>query len=447
MFIERGFRILAALAALATATALAQQPPAPQKNYQNEGEYNIYNEVTKDFAANNFTKAISDLDTWKQKYPVSDYSGDREVLYVKSYMGAKQYGKAVDQVGDLLSTGLDKVFSNPKEGPGQMLQVLYNATVAVPAVANPTPEELATGDKVARQLMSFDRRPDGVSDADWTKLKSDVQGPAKAALLYLAILPGNQAMTKQPRDCAAAEVAYAKALSDYPDNSTISFNMGTALSCLKKNAPAIYAFERAAVLDPTLGGTKDPKQTQSIADGAYTRVHGSDEGLEQLKQQVKQSPVPPPGFIIKTATQILEEKEAEFEKSNPQLALWMKIKGALADANGAEYFESQLKNSAVPQLRGTLVSAKPACRPKELLVAVPLPDAPQPLQAEITLKLDKPLSGKPEEGTEFHWQGVPTGFVQSPFMLTMEVETAKIELLKSAVCAAAPGRTGVTKKK
>ena len=116
--------------------------------------------------------------------------------------------------------------------------------------------------------MSFDRRPDGVSDENWAKLKSDVQGPAKAALLYLAILPGNLAMTKQPRDCAAAEVAYAKALADYPDNSTISFNMGTALSCLKKNAAAVYAFARAAVLDPTLGGTKDPKQTLATVDGA-----------------------------------------------------------------------------------------------------------------------------------------------------------------------------------
>jgi len=445
MYVLRDLKITAAIAALATLTAFAQ-PLAPQKNYK-EGEYEIYNEVTKDFTGNNFTKAIADLDTWKQKCPVSDYSGDREVLYLKSYMGAKQYGKAVDQAGELLSKGLDTVFSNPKEGPGQMLQILYNATAAVPAVANPTSEELSIGDKVAHQLMSFDRRPDGVSDADWAKLKSDLQGPAKAALLFLAILPGNQAMMKQPRDCAAAEVAYAKALADYPDNATISFNMGTALACLKKNAAAVYAFERAAVLDPTLGGTKDPKQTQSTADGAYTRVHGSDEGLEQLKQQVKQSPLPPPGFTIKTATQILDEKEAEFEKSNPQLALWMKIKGALADTNGAEYFESQLKNSAVPQLRGTLVSAKPACRPKELLVAVPLPDAPQPLQAEITLKLDKPMSGKPEEGTEFHWEGVPISFTPSPFMLTMDVETAKIELLKSTACAAAPVRTGVTKKK
>jgi tetratricopeptide (TPR) repeat protein len=443
VFIKRGLCIVTVLV---TGTAFGQQPAAPQKNYQNQGEYEIYNEVTKDFATNNFTKAIADLDTWQQKYPVSDYSGDREVLYTKSYMGAKQYGKAVDQAGELLSKGLDH-FSNPTEGPGQILQIFYNATVAVPAVANPTAEELAIGDKVARQLMSFDRRPAGLSDADWTKLKSDLQAPSKAALVYLAMYPGNQAMTKQPRDCAAAEVAYAKALGDYPDSSTISYNLGTALSCLKKNAAAVYEFERAAVLDPTLGGTQDPKHTQSIADGAYTRVHGSDKGLEQLKQLVKQSPLPPPGFAIKTATQILEEEEAEFEKSNPQLALWMKVKAALADANGAEYFESQLKNSAVPKLRGTLVSAKPACHPKELLVAVPLPDAPQPLQSEITLKLDKPLGGKPEEGTEFQWEGVPTAFVQSPFMLTMEVETPKIEGLKSTPCASAPARAGVPKKK
>src|SRR5437773_2406101 len=140
---------MAAMAVLATGTAFAQTAPAPQKNYQNQGEYEIYNEVTKDFAANNFTKAIADLDTWKQKYPVSDYSADREVLYVKSYMGARQFGKAVDQAGDLLSKGLDKSFGDPKDGPGQMLQILYNATLAIPAMANPTAEQLIIGDKVA----------------------------------------------------------------------------------------------------------------------------------------------------------------------------------------------------------------------------------------------------------------------------------------------------------
>jgi hypothetical protein len=89
----------------------------------------------------------------------------------------------------------------------------------------------------------------------------------------------------------------------------------------------------------------------------------------------------------------------------------------------------------VPQLRGVLVEAHPACRPKELLVAIPLPDAPQPLQAEILLKLDKPLTGRPEANAEFHWIGAPTAFTKAPFLLTMDAEVDKLEGLKTTPCA------------
>ncbi len=122
----------------------------------------------------------------------------------------------------------------------------------------------------------------------------------------------------------------------------------------------------------------------------------------------------------------------------------MKLKGALSDTNGDQYFSGTLKDSQVPKLKGTLVEAKPACRPKELLVALPLPDAQGPPRAEITLKLDKALTGKPEINTEFQWEGVPTAFSKEPFMLTMDTETAKVEGLKSAPCA--PAATGVHKK-
>jgi hypothetical protein len=156
--------------------------------------------------------------------------------------------------------------------------------------------------------------------------------------------------------------------------------------------------------------------------------------LDQLKKQAMQSPMPPAGFEIKSAAEIAAEKEEEFSRSNPQLALWMKIKAALAGTGGDQYFESQLKDSAVPPLKGVLVEAKPACHPKELMVAVPLPDAGSPQQPEIALKLDKPLSGKPAAGAEFQWQGIPTAFSATPFLLTMDTETSAIEGLKSTPC-------------
>jgi hypothetical protein len=253
-------------------------------------------------------------------------------------------------------------------------------------------------------------------------------------------------MATQPPDCAAAETAYTKALNVYPDKSVLSYELGRALNCESKTQPeklsaAIYEFERAAIVDPTLGDPKaDPKKVPAFADNAYIKIHGSDEGLDRLKQTVRQWPLPPAGFQIETAAQIADRKRTEFEQSNPQLALWTKIKNALVDTGGEQYFTDQLKDSQVPQLRGVLVGVDRACHPKELMVAVPLPDAQQSRRPEIRLVLDKPLTGKAELNQEFHWEGVPTAFTKDPFLLTMDIPSAKIEGLKTAPCAVVTSR-------
>jgi len=210
---------------------------------------------------------------------------------------------------------------------------------------------------------------------------------------------------------------------------------------------AIYSFVRAAVVDPTLAGSADAKQITDYANKAYIGYHGDDEGLDALKAQVKGAALPPGTFTIETAAAKANRKQQEFAQSNPQLAMWMGIKGQLADAaNGMTYFDGTLKNAAVPKLKGTVVEGKPACRSKELLVAVPTPDQQGAPTAEITLKLDAPLTGKPEAG-EIQWEGVPSAFTQAPFMLTMDTEKAKIEGLKTTPCAAAPARRGGAPKK
>jgi tetratricopeptide (TPR) repeat protein len=424
-----------------------------KKNYKDNTEADLYGKVTKSAGANNWQQALSDLDAWKQKYPDSDFKYDREMYYVQAYAGSNQWAKAVDTAGPLIDQGLDKLFDDPKYGPSQQLAILFKTVQAITQVPNPTPQQLAIGDKAAHQLYDFNKKPEGVSDADWEKARTtQLQPPAKATILWIAMKPGTDAMNA--KDYAAAEAAFTKALNSTPDSAAISYNLGLALRNQKKNAEAIYEFQRAAVLDPTLGGTSDAAKIKDYADKYYIGFHGSTEGLDQLKEQVKASPLPPADFKIKTATQIAEEKEAEFEKSNPQLAMWMKIKAALSDTGGEQYFESSLKGAGVPQLRGIVIDAKPACRPKELLVAVPLPDAKQPYTAEISLKLvdsdDKPLAltGKPELNSEIHWEGVPSAFSKEPFLLTMSTEKSKIEGLKVSPCAAAaPVHRPATKKK
>jgi len=425
--------------------ASAQNAPAAKK--YKDGEFDIYSAAANDVKGNNFAQAIKDLDTWKQKFAETDFKTERQVLYVMAYSGAGQFDKAVDAAAPMITSGVDALFSDPKDGPGQAIRVLFAAVTAIVRIPNPSPEQLAIADRAAHELFDYNRKPQGVSDADWSNARGQLQPPAKAALLYMAMLPGNQAMARNPRDCAAAEGAYSKALSVYPDQSAISYNLGLALGCQKKNSEAVYEFQRAAVLDATLGGTQpDPGKIRNFADNSYTKVHGSDEGLAQLKDQVKQAPVWPAGFHIKTATEIAEEKEKEFEQSNPELSLWMKIKAALSDNDGPQYFESQLKGADVPKLKGRLIDAKPACKSTALLIAVPLPDAQGPPVAEISLKLDAPLTGKPALDTEVEWKGLPSAFTQTPFLLTMDTEKTAIDGLKVTPCTAPPARPAAKKK-
>ena len=78
--------------------------------------------------AKNFTKAVTDLDTWKQKYPSSDFKDDRSVFYIQAYAGSRQPAKALDEAGALMARDLKTVLNDPKNGANQQLTVLFTAT-------------------------------------------------------------------------------------------------------------------------------------------------------------------------------------------------------------------------------------------------------------------------------------------------------------------------------
>ena len=316
---------------------------------------------------------------------------------------------------------------------------LMMAMVAAAGLREATPEQLAAARGYARTLLenTDSLKPTEMPQAAWDQAKPQLIKTASSTMRFLAILPGNQAMAKQPKDCASAEAAYAKALAEYPDDATISFALTPALTCLKKDSDAVYQIERAAALDPTLAGNTDPVRTRALADSMYLRVHGSDEGLAQLKEMVKASPFPPDGFKIKTVAEIEAEKQKQFDLQHPELATWLKIKGMLSGDGGDASFKAQVEGAALPRLRGRVFAGKPGCNSREILVAVTMPDQRGAPVAEITLRLDAALAGKPVVGTEIQWAGgVPSAFTKVPFMLTIDIARAKIETLDAAAVSA-----------
>ena len=453
------------------AAAPAAQAPAGKKAkaVKDTGEYDIFNEVAKDTTANppNPKKFLADLDSWTQKYPNTEFADRRVMYYIQAYSADNQAAKAVDIAKPLVDKGLDGM----KDGLDDdqfVLNALFltsRAALALAATGAPSPEELATGTKAAQMLADFgktyfvpEKKPAQLTADQWAEGLKQVDGQAKLTQFQIALYPAASALPKasqnDPETCAAAEPLFKQAAEKYPDAGAIANQLASVSRCQQTKDPtkvqqALYYWARAAV-DPVGGiGGLDADSQKKLDDylkRVYTTIHGSDEGLADLKALAAKSPNPPADFKIKTASEIAIAKEEEFRTKNPRLAMWMSIKGQLADTNGQQYFEDQLKDhdmsgeNGAKLLRGILLEAKPACRSKELLVAVPLPDATGTPVAEITLKLEAPLTGKPGTGGEILFNGEPVAFTKEPFMLTMGSSKEKIDGLTMTPCAAAPAR-------
>ena len=107
--------------------------------------------------------------------------------------------------------------------------------------------------------------------------------------------------------------------------------------------------------------------------------------------------------------------------------LWSSLKKQLSGPNGEGYFNSNLKNTAVPSLKGTLISGIFNEGVSKLVVG--LTDSKNP---EVTLILHNgtvKVSGEPNAQIEF--QGVAVDFIKNPFMLTFDVSMDEIKGLKT----------------
>jgi hypothetical protein len=426
--------------------ALAQGAAAqPTKKVKDQGEYDLYNNSIKALKEMDPVKGEQYLDEWLQKYPDTDYQDERLQLYGQDgqlFDGAKNTQKSAEVSAKVVGLGEKLLAKDPKD-----LTALTLIPANVQRIPSPTPDQLSAAQMAAQTLLANldSLKPATATDAQWNQAKPQLQTLAKGTIEWVETKPARDAMAKN--DLAGAEAAWTKIVQAHSDNGQYSYQLGSVMIAEKdpnKIPTAIYEIARSLEIQGL------PQQNRAQVEAYLTKIYNSyhgpdDEGLRQLRALAKTGALPGPDFKLKTAAVIATEKENEFREKNPQLALWMSIKKLLVDTNGEQYFEANMKGTALQKLKGTLVEAKPACRPKELVVA--LSDATNP---EVTLKLDMPLTNKPDLNKEIEFDGgEPTAFVQTPFNLTLDTEKDKVEGITGEACAAPKGGTkkGVAKKK
>jgi len=417
----------------ATSGQTAPAAPAEKKpQYKDQQEYTLYDSATKETDAN---KKLALLNTWKEKYPDSDFKKERLVLYLNTYQTLGQGAKMVETAKDILAL-------DPKD-----ITALYWITFLAPTVGNNSADAVATATKAANGLLGAEK-PAATKDEDWKSAKTNFDAIAYKTLGWAAMVQKNN---------AEAEQNFKKSLEIDPKSGEVAYSLGQAVlarSIADKKpelqSEALYYFARAAAYDGQ--GALNPDGRKKVDDyltRVYNTLHGDSSGLAELKAMAKNSPTPPADFKIKTAAETAAEKEEELKKTNPQLALWLNVKGQLLSPEGQTYFDSSMKGAAVPKLKGWLISAKPAVKSKELLVSMEGKDQ----TPNVTLKLvgtdgttAAPLTGKPVTGVEIEFEGVGDSFTKDPaLMVTFNVEKGKITGLKEEKVA--PAHRPVAHKK
>jgi hypothetical protein len=158
------------------------QNEPPGKRFR-AGESEIYREVQKSFEANDFHRALTGLDAWSEHFPRTDFESDREFQYVQAYDATGQPAKAVEIAGKMLTQGLSAQLPDPR----QALTLLYLASLDVQKIPRPSHDQFATGQQAAHELLQrlpdfFVSRPANTSDAQWRKLRQDLESVATSTL-------------------------------------------------------------------------------------------------------------------------------------------------------------------------------------------------------------------------------------------------------------------------
>jgi tetratricopeptide (TPR) repeat protein len=421
---------------LSPARILAQAQPAAagaekQPEFKNQAEYDLYTAITQD---TNPKTRMEKLQQWEKQFPDTAWIKARRTLFLTTYVALDKPKEAVEAAKAILAT-------DPKDFTAQYYILFY-----VPRLyaANASREVLDQGEKAASSILaSITTPPPNVKDEDWAKLRPAIELMAHVNSGFFAW---------QRKNWGTAEAEFQKSLQLNGDNGQVDFWLAVVLSSQKKPElipAALFYYARAGTFEGT--GAADPavrKQALDFAKRQYKSYHGSDEGFnEVLIAQAKANAIMPADFAtkIRSATDINNEqalKEEEAAKANPQLALWKQLKGTLISPDGANYFNSSMKDALIPTLKGKVVSIEPAVKPKTVVMA--LEDGTTP---DVTLKFDTSLPGKVEPGTELSFEGVPQSYTATPFMVVFNVDKDKLHGWTGKNAPAAPHHRALTSKR
>lgn len=260
-------------------------------------------------------------------------------------------------------------------------------------------------------------KPNGMSDADFQKMKDQMTGVFNAAL-------GLAALTDKDYDTARKDLrAAVDSGADFQKDFSVVYPLALAYAGPTPPDPkltpdpinAIWFTARASIVAPN---AQYQQSIEKYAKGLYVKYHAGEDGWTDVLAQAKANPAPPAGFTIKPAPTPAEQAHNMVVATPPDkmdFATWEFVL-----SNGAQADQDTVWNAIKGKpvyMNGTVIKATST----EFDIAASEDDIVAK-KADLTLTFEEkvPLRLIPKEGASLDFQGEPASYTSSPFMMTME---------------------------
>ncbi len=403
--------------------AAGQQGAAPQKKeIKDPAEYNAYVAAVQ---AQDPNQKIASIEAFLQTYPNSVMKEDAAELLMKTYQQTVNMQKTVEAGQRLLQINPNNLtalalltFINRAQGNQGNAQALQQAG------------EMAQRGEQALQTAP---KPEGLSEADWTKFKEQADLIFTGALAQSAL---------QQKNYPAAQQDFLKVVKATPNSFVDVYQL--ALSYLEPTPPAIdglFWIARAVALAQQQAPQAVPS-IQRYAKSKYVRYHGSDEGFDQLLATAASSPLPPQGFTVAPAPSPAEQAGMMLQKTPPAKMSFAEWQFVMTSGNqqAADQVWAAIKGKPL-QMVAQVISVEG----KTLTLAGSADDIAEN-KADITLTMAGAIPAKmiPKAGQQITFEGTPSSYTANPFMMQMTDGT--LFAPKGAAAATGAKSTGAAKK-
>lgn len=382
------------------------QAPAQNKQITDTAEYNAYVAALGEQAP---ARKIQLLDEFLAKYPNTVVKEDAlEVKLVAQQQAGQPFEATARQVLQV----------NPKNFRALLVLSFVFAQTGVNPQDPQLAQKLSEAEELAKRgvdQVATLPKPENISDPDFQKSKN-VAGATFQQVLGIVAL--------NRKDYPAAQVALRLSGELNPENAPVFYSLGDAYIRERplKAAECFWAFARAiGVEGPNALSPAGKQQVDDYLKKVYTQYHGSEEGLDQIKQDAKASPFPPAGFKVMSRSEIEAAKPAPPpppKPTNPESMTFGQMKEVLA-GGGAPAKELWAKlNGMTLGLGGQVVSALPASAPRTVRLALLPETADQKGFFDLVLTLVKPVRPL-AAGKKIQFEGRVNSFKEVPFSLNL----------------------------